>query len=342
MRPFSHSMPKQLIPIANKPILEHVLDNIRALQVTEIGLIVGDGAPAIAEAIGDGSRFGVRITYIRQDRPRGLAHCVRIARRFLGDDDFVMYLGDNVLPEGVTEMAARFRAGRPAAQVVVQQVADPRPFGVAELGEDGTVRRLVEKPQHPRSDLALIGVYFFTAAIHEAVAAIAPGARGELEITDAIQWSLSHGAEVRADEYKGYWKDAGRAEDVLECNRRLLSGLATGIAGQVDAASVVGDHVVIGEGARLVGSRVEGPAIIGANTLIENSLVGPNIAIGRDCVVRAANLSDSIVMDGASISRISGLYGSIIGRCAAIGPSDHDSAYHRLVVGDHTRMEIAA
>lgn len=341
LRPFSYSMPKQLIPIANKPVLEHVLDNIRALRVTEIGLVVGDGAPAITEAIGDGSRFGARITYIRQDRPRGLADCVRIARGFLGDDDFVMYLGDNVLPEGVAEAAARFRAGRPAAQLVVQRVADPRPFGVAELGEDGTVRRLVEKPRRPRSDLALIGVYFFTAAIHEAVAAIAPSARGELEITDAIQWLLSHGAEVRADEYRGYWKDAGRAEDILECNRRLLGGLATDVAGQVDAASTVGDQVVIGEGARLVGSRVEGPAIIGAGTVIEDSHVGPNVAIGRDCVVRAARLSDSIVLDGASISRVSGLYGSIVGRCAVIGPSDHDAAYHRLVVGDHTRMEIA-
>jgi glucose-1-phosphate thymidylyltransferase len=342
LRPFSYSMPKQLIPIANKPVLEHVLDNIRSLGVTEIGIIVGAGAAAIIEAIGDGSRFGARVTYIRQDQPHGLAHCVRLARSFLGDDDFVMYLGDNMLPEGVAEIAGEFRAGRPAAHIVVQKVADPRSFGVVELAAGGRVLWLVEKPHRPRSDLAVVGVYFFTAAIHQAVATIAPSARGELEITDAIQWLLSHGAEVTASEYHGYWKDAGRVEDVIECNRRLLSDLDTGIAGEVDAASVLADRVVLGEGARVVRSRIEGPVIIGAGTLIEDSSIGPNVAIGRDCVVRVSHVADSIVLDGASISHIPGLRGSLIGRSAAIGPSDRDTACHRLVVGDHTRVEIAA
>lgn len=342
LRPFSYSMPKQLIPIANKPVLEHVLDNIRGLGVTEIGIIVGAGGPAITEAIGDGSRLGVDITYIRQEQPRGLAHCVRLARAFLGADDFVMYLGDNMLPDGVNEIAARFQAHRPAAHVVVQKVADPRAFGVAELDEHGTVLRLVEKPRHPRSDLALVGVYFFTAAIHEAVAAIAPSARGELEITDAVQWLLSHDIEVKASAYTGYWKDTGRAEDVLECNRELLSRLNTGIAGQIDAESVLSGQIVLGDGARVVRSRVEGPVAIDAGTLIEDSYIGPNTAIGRNCVVRATRLADSIILDDASISQIPGLYGSVIGRSAVVAPSGHGKAYHRLVVGDHTRIEIAA
>ncbi len=342
LRPFSYSMPKQLIPIANKPVLEHVLENIRALGVIDIGIIVGAGGPAIVEAIGDGARFGARITYIKQDQPHGLAHCVRLARPYLGDDDFVMYLGDNMLVDGVTEIAARFRADRPAAQVVVQKVADPSAFGIAELDANGTVLRLVEKPRMPQSDLAVIGVYFFTAAVHRAVAAITPSARGELEITDAIQWLLTHGAEVKASTYGGYWKDTGRAEDVLDCNRRLLSGLRPRVAGQVDTMSALGDQVVVEAGARVMRSRIEGPAIIGAGTVIEDSYIGAYAAIGRNCVVRATRLGDSIVLDGATIAQIPGLYGSLIGRSAAIGPSGHDQAYHRLVVGDHTRIEIAA
>jgi glucose-1-phosphate thymidylyltransferase len=344
LRPLSYSMPKQLIPIANKPVLEHVLENIRDLGVTEIGIVVGDRGPQISEVIGDGSRLGLRVTYIRQEEPLGLAHCVRLARAYLGADDFVMYLGDNMLPEGVAEVAEEFRAGRPAAQVVVQRVADPRAFGIVELDESGAVRRLVEKPLHPQSDLALIGVYFFTPAVHEAVNAIAPGARGELEITDAIQWLSAHGGIVKATVYDGYWRDTGRAEDLLDCNRYVLGKLRAGsggIAGGVDAASELTNQVVVGPGAKVVRSRIEGPVIIGAGTLIEDCRIGPNVAIGRDCVLRATGLADSIVLDGASISEISGLHDSVIGRSAVVAPSRGD-VHNRLVVGDHTRIEIAA
>ncbi|MDT0453976.1 glucose-1-phosphate thymidylyltransferase [Streptomyces hesseae] len=342
LRPFSYSMPKQLIPVANKPVLEHVLRNIAELGVTEIGVIVGDWLTEIDRVVGDGSRFGVRITYIQQDKPRGLAHCVALARPFLGDDDFVMYLGDNMLPEGIGAVAEDFRAARPAAQVVVHKVPDPRAFGVAETAADGTVLRLVEKPAHPRSDLALIGVYFFTPAVHEAVAAIAPSARGELEITDAIQWLVEHGAPVRASEYTGYWKDTGRTEDVLECNRKLLGDLAPRVAGEVDEASELIGQVVVEAGARVVRSRIEGPVVIGADTVVEDSDVGPYTSLGRGCLLRATRLSDSIVMDGASISGIPGLHGSLIGRSAVVGPSEHVASHHRLVVGDHTRVEVAA
>ncbi|GAB3959129.1 glucose-1-phosphate thymidylyltransferase [Streptomyces sparsus] len=338
LRPFSYSMPKQLIPIVNKPVLEHVLENIAALGVTDVGIIVGDWAPQIAEVIGDGSRLGVRVTYIPQDKPLGLAHCVTLARPFLGDDDFVMYLGDNMLPDGVSAIAEDFTANRPDAQVVVHKVADPRAFGVAELGPDGRVERLVEKPQQPRSDLAMIGVYFFTAAIHRAVDAIEPSARGELEITDAVQWLVETGARVKASEYDGYWKDTGRAEDVLECNRRLLDSLRPGIVGEVDNRSELDGLVLVEAGARVVRSRIEGPAIIGAGSVIENSHVGPGTSIGRDCVVRDTRLADSIVLDGASICDVPGLHGSLIGRGATVGAS----AQAKLVIGDHTRIEVAA
>lgn len=338
LRPFSYSMPKQLIPIANTPVLEYVVRNIRDLGVTEIGVIVGDRAPDINQALGDGSRFGVRLTYIQQEAPLGLAHTVSIARDFLGDDDFVMYLGDNMLPEGIAGIAEDFAAHRPAAHVVVYKVPDPRAFGVAELGPGGEVLRLVEKPQEPRSDLALIGVYFFTAAIHEAVAAIEPSARGELEITDAIQWLVSSGADVRAAQYEGYWKDTGNVEDVLDCNQHILESLRSRVEGEVDEASVLVGPVVVEAGARIVRSHIEGPAIIGAGTVVEDSHIGPNTAIGRDCVVTGSRLEYSIALDEASVTGVQGLRSSVIGRSARVATTDR----YRLVVGDHTRVEVAA
>jgi glucose-1-phosphate thymidylyltransferase len=340
LRPFSYSMPKQLIPIANKPVLEYVLESIRDTGVTEIGIIVGNRAQDIAAVIGDGSRLGVRVTYIQQDIPLGLAHCVALARPMLGDDDFVMYLGDNMLPDGVSDIAREFNADRPAAQVVVYKVADPREFGVAELDARGRVERLVEKPQQPRSDLALIGVYFFTSAIHEAVAAIQPSARGELEITDAIQWLVTSGAEVKATEYGGYWKDTGRAEDVLDCNRQVLSTLRPQVEGEVDAASVLSGPVVIEPGARVIRSTVEGPVVVGAGSLIEDSHVGPDVSVGRDCVLRDTCVADSIVLDGSQVLGLPDLRGSLIGRGARVDAAAGGPAHHRLVIGDDTRIEV--
>jgi glucose-1-phosphate thymidylyltransferase len=300
-------------------------------------IVAGDGAQVRA-AIGDGSALGVRITYIPQEHPSGLAHCVQLARPFLGDEEFVMYLGDNMLPDGVAETAGHFAAHRPAAQVVVHKVADPSAFGVAELDPEGRVTRLVEKPEQPRSDLALIGVYFFTPAIHEAVDSIEPSARGELEITDAIQWLVTQGADVRASEYAGYWKDTGRVDDVLDCNRKLLDGMDADIAGEVDADSVITGRVVVAAGARIVRSTIEGPAIIGAGTLVEDSRVGPYTSLGEDCVLRSAHICGSIALDGVTVSDVRGLEGSVIGRSATV---EH-AARHRLVVGDHTRVEVAA
>ncbi|MDQ0948225.1 glucose-1-phosphate thymidylyltransferase [Streptomyces phaeochromogenes] len=342
LRPFSYSMPKQLIPIANTPVLVHVLENIRDLGVTDIGVIVGHRGPEIDSALGDGSRFGVKLTYISQDAPRGLAHTVAVARDFLGDDDFVMYLGDNVLPEGVAATAEEFTARRPAAQIVVHKVTDPRQFGVAELGPDGEVLRLVEKPSEPRSDMAMVGVYFFTSAVHRAVDSIGPSARGELEITDAIQWLLDSGAEVRATQYGGYWKDAGNVEDVLDCNRYLLDRLARSVEGDVDDLSELLGAVVVEAGARVTRSRIEGPVIIGAGAVVEDSHIGPHTSIGRGCLVSDSALENSIALDEASVSGVKGLRSSLIGRSASVGTSEQGVDRYRLVVGDHTRVEVTA
>ncbi|MEV7525741.1 glucose-1-phosphate thymidylyltransferase [Streptomyces sp. NPDC091371] len=342
LRPFSYSMPKQLIPVANTPVLVHVLRNIRELGITEIGVVVGDRAPEIEAVVGDGSRFGASVTYLRQDAPRGLAHTVAVARDFLGDDDFVMYLGDIMLPDGIVAAADEFAARRPAAQVVVHKVADPRAFGVVELGTDGEVQRLVEKPEDPRSDLALCGVYFFTSAVHEAVAAIPPSPRGELEITDAVQWLVTAGADVRAHLYDGYWKDTGRVEDVLECNRHLLGRLDRLVSGHVDAESELIGEVVVEPGARIVRSRITGPVIVGAGSIVQDSQLGPYTSVGRDCVVTGSRLADSIALDGASVTGIAGLRHSLIGRSASVGAVTEEGDHVRLVVGDHTRVEVAA
>ncbi|KOV80053.1 glucose-1-phosphate thymidylyltransferase [Nocardia sp. NRRL S-836] len=338
LRPFSYSMPKQLIPIANKPVLEYVVDNLRGIGITEIGIIVGDRAHEISDVLGDGAALGVAITYIPQDAPLGLAHCVKIARPFLGDDDFVMYLGDNMLVEGISEIADEFAAVRSSAQVVVYKVPDPRAFGVAEVDENSRVTRLVEKPQEPRSDLAMIGVYFFTPAIHEAVDAIEPSWRGELEITDALQWLVTHERDVRARIYSGFWKDTGKVEDVLECNREVLMRVRTDIQGIVDDESTLIGDVVVEEGARVVRSCIVGPAIIGAGTLVEASVIGPYTAIGADCRITEAGVSDSIVLSGAFVHNVSGIEASLIGRKARIGSAKQ----HRLVVGDDAHVEVAA
>lgn len=341
LRPFSHSMPKQLIPIANKPVLAYVLENIRDLGVTEVGIVTGDRSDQIAAAIGDGSRFGIRVTYLRQDAPRGLAHAVMAARDFLGDDDFVMYLGDNMLPSGIADAAAAFRARRPAAQVLVHKVSDPRAFGVAELDSDGRVLGLVEKPQEPTSDLALIGVYFFTSAIHDAIRSIGPSVRGELEITDAVQDLVERDVPVLAIEYDGYWKDTGEVEDVLACHRKVLESLRAEVHEAIVADSELIGAVVLERGARVVRSRVEGPAVIGVDTLVEDTSIGPFTSVGRGCVLRGTGLRDSIVLDGASLTGVRGIEGSLIGRAASVSAGDK-GPHHRLVIGDHAGIEVAA
>jgi glucose-1-phosphate thymidylyltransferase len=336
LRPITDSMPKQLIPIANQPILVHVLDRIRAMDVTEVGIIVGDKASQIAAELGDGSQFGLSISYIHQPEPLGLAHGVALARDFLADDDFVMYLGDCLLGAPIVEMAEQFRRNRPAAQVVVTKVADPSGFGVVKVGPDGAVVRLEEKPADPRDDLVLTGVYFFTAAIHPAVAAIEPGPRGEWEITDAVQWLLHNDRTVVAGHFDGLYSDVGAIPDVLECNRKVLDELRSSLSGQVDGNSELIGPVVVERGARIVRSRVEGPVIIGADTVVADSTVGPHTSIGKSCVLRSARLSYSIVMDNATVCDLNAeVSGSIIGRAASVSGTDQ---HNRLLISDHCRV----
>lgn len=340
LRPLTRHLPKQLIPVAGRPVLEHVMENIRALGIREIGLIVGDWRERIESVVGDGSRFGARVTYLPQRSPLGLAHCVRIARPFLGDDDFVMYLGDNIVEDGVAEMAEEFAARGSDAHLAVAKVADPRAFGVAELGADGAVLRLVEKPSRPRSDLALIGVYFFRAAVHRAVAATTPSARGELEITDAVQWMLEQGGTVTAGEYAGYWQDTGSPEELLACNRRLLASLEARSAGWTDAGSRLTGPVVVGEGARVTRSHITGPAVIGAGAVVTDCRLGPGVSVGRDCVLRGVELADCVLLDGTTVTDRSGLRGLLVGAgCwAGAGGTGGSGTPGRLAGGELLEM----
>jgi glucose-1-phosphate thymidylyltransferase len=340
LRPFSHTMAKQVIPVANRPVLLHCLEAIRDAGITDVGIIVGSRAADIRHVVGTGAQLGLRVTYIRQEAPLGLAHCVLIARDFLGDDDFVMYLGDNVIPSGIGELISDF-AGQPTdAMLLVAKVDNPVEFGVAETAPDGRVRRVVEKSSAPASDLAVIGVYVFSRAIHQAVRSIKPSWRNEREITDAIQWLIEHDGDVRAHQHLGYWKDTGQIGDLLDCNRVLLEELEPAVDGDVDSASTIVGPVLLDPSAQVSQSRLVGPLVIGPDTVISGSYVGPYTSIGAGCLLDSAALEGSIVMDGAIVRDIRHIRDSVIGRGARVGRTAATCDGHRLIVGDHGQLQI--
>jgi glucose-1-phosphate thymidylyltransferase len=343
LRPITHTSAKQLVPVANKPVLFYGLEAIAAAGVTDVGIVVGDTAQAIEAAVGDGSEFGIKVTYIRQQAPLGLAHAVLVARDFLGDDDFVMYLGDNFIVGGITAIVEEFTASRPAARIMLAKVSDPRAFGVAELdAATGRVKNLEEKPKQPKSDLALVGVYLFTPAIHEAVASLKPSLRGELEITEAIQWLLDNGRTVNSTTITGYWKDTGNVTDMLEVNRLVLEGLEPRIDGTVDDACEIIGRVVVEAGATVTASRIVGPAVIGAGSTITASYIGPFTAIDADCSVYDSEIEYSIVLSHTSIGGVGRIEASLIGHYAEVTPAPRVPRAHRLVLGDHSKVQISS
>ncbi len=338
LRPITHTQAKQLIPVAGTPILFHAVQAIRDAGITEVGIIVGSTADEVRAAVGDGSRWGVRVTYIPQEAPLGLAHAVLTAADFVRGEPFLMYLGDNVLLEGLTRFVEEFERTRPDAQIFLARVPEPERFGVAVL-EGERVVRLVEKPADHISDLALVGVYLFDDSILEAADSIRPSSRGELEITDAIQWLIDNGRTVRAEMVEGWWKDTGKPEDLLEANRMMLSVRAGAMDGDVDSESSVEGILALGPGSLVRRSVIHGPVVIGAGCLIEDAEIGPDVSIEGDCTVRASALRDAIVMHGCSIEGVRGLAGSILGRGVVVRHSG-EAGTHRLVVGDQSRVEV--
>ena len=342
LRPITHTSAKQLVPVANKPILFYGLEQIRDAGITEVGIIVGDTAAEIEQAVGDGSRFGLQVTYLRQTAPLGLAHAVLTAAEFLGDDDFVMFLGDNLIEGGIGHLVEAFERDRPDAQVLLKAVGDPSRFGVAELDEDGRVVGLVEKPADPPSDLALVGVYLFTPAILEAARSIEPSDRGELEITDAVQRLLDDGREVRASRIEGWWLDTGKKDDLLEANRIVLGSLRRSVEGSVDEASEVVGEVVVEPGAEVVRSTVRGPAVIGAGTRVVDAFVGPFTSIAAGCEVERCEVEFSVLLERCIVRDVARLEGSLLGRDVEVVRTQRRPAAHRLTLGDHSRVEISA
>ncbi len=339
LRPITHTSAKQLVPIANKPILFYGLESIRDAGIADVGIIVGETHAEIEACVGDGSAWGLRVTYIRQPEPLGLAHAVLTAESFLGDDEFVMYLGDNVIKGGITGLVDEFKRDRPDAMILLARVPEPQRFGVAEL-DGGRVVRLVEKPSKPPSDLALVGVYLFTSAILSAAHSISPSSRGELEITDAIQRLIDQGLEVRPHVIDGWWKDTGRLEDLLEANRIMLTDLERRIDGTVDASSEIAGPVVIERGASVVRSSIRGPAIIGEGTSLVDSFVGPYTSISARCTIEDSEIEHSVIWEGSTIIGMHRLEDSLIGREVVVDRSDRKPKAYRMMLGDHSRVDV--
>jgi glucose-1-phosphate thymidylyltransferase len=340
LRPITHTSAKQLVPVANKPVLFYGIQAMAEAGISEVGIIIApETGDEIRAAAGDGSRFGIKLTYIVQDQPAGLAHAVLTAEPFLRDSPFVMYLGDNLLQGGIRDLVTAFRAGEPDALILLTQVPDPEQYGVAEL-ENGTVIRLVEKPREPKTDLALVGVYMFTAGIHSAARAIKPSGRGELEITDAIQHLVDQGLRVEPHIVRGWWKDTGRLEDMLAANRLVLETIEHRVEGELIDSRLDG-RVVIEAGARLERSAIRGPAVIGAGARLTDCYIGPYTAVGENCVIENAEVEHSILLAHSRVSNLAGrMESSLLGRNVKISRDERQPRAYRFMVGDNSEIAI--
>ena len=340
LRPLTYTSAKQLVPVANKPVLFYAIESLAEAGIRDIGIVVGDTQAEIRAAVGDGAAWGVKVTYIEQDAPRGLAHAVLISEPFLGNDPFVMYLGDNLLNKGIVRFVDEFVRERPAAQILLARVPDPQMFGVAELS-DGRVIGLVEKPQEPKSDLALVGVYMFSAAVFDAVKSIKPSFRNELEITDAIQTLIDRGLEVRPHIVDGWWKDTGKLEDMLEANRLILDTIERRVDGTVDAESRIEGKVIIEPGAIVERSVIRGPVVVGARAHIVNAFIGPFTSIMNDAEILDSEIEHSIVLEGSSISNLANrVEDSLIGKNVRIYRLPVKPSAYRFMLGDNSEVGI--
>ena len=341
LRPLTHTAAKQLVPVANKPILFYVIENLARAGVSDLGVIISpDTGELIKEAVGDGSRFGVTITYIPQDQPAGLAHAVKTARGFLQDSPFVMYLGDNLISSSITSFLKTFQEDALDALILLKEVENPSQFGIAELNDQGGLVRLVEKPQQPPSNLALVGVYFFNTAVHPAIDVLKPSWRGELEITDAIQGLLSSGKKVDWRRLEGWWLDTGKKDDLLSANTQVLDEwYDREILGEVDEQSQVNGRVSLGAGSRVVRSTIRGPAVIGEGCLIQDSFIGPFTSIGDHSRVENSVIEHSVLLAGVTLSQVDRLEDSLLGRNARVARHNRHRSL-QLLLGDDAVVEF--
>jgi glucose-1-phosphate thymidylyltransferase len=341
LRPLTYTSAKQLVPVANKPVLFYGVEALVEAGIRDIGVVVGDTQAEIRAALGDGAHLGARITYLEQDAPRGLAHAVLISEPFIDGEPFVMYLGDNLLNKGIVPFVDQFTRERPAAQILLTPVPDPQMFGVAELDDDGQVKRLVEKPKDPKSDLALVGVYMFGREIFDSVKRIKPSFRNELEITDAIQDLIDRGLTVTPHLVDGWWKDTGKLEDMLEANRLVLETFTRCIEGSCDAESRIEGKVIVEAGAIIEQSVVRGPAIIGSRARITRSYIGPFTSIGKDVTIRESEVEHSIVLEGSVIQDVgTRVADSLIGKNVRIHRMPLKPSAYRFMLGDNSEVWI--
>lgn len=341
LRPLTYTSAKQLIPVANKPILFYGLEAMVYAGIKEIGIVVGDTARDIKAVCGDGSRWDCKITYIQQDSPLGLAHAVKVSRSFLKDDKFCMYLGDNLLKDGLGNLIQEWEKAHSNAMILLTKVPNPQDFGVAEIDRMGNVQRLVEKPAEPRSDLALVGVYLFDRRIFQAVENITPSDRGELEITDAIQYLITNGYTVKPSYVQGWWKDTGKKEDLLEANRLVLSSMGRNVEGEIRGRLPIEGNVIIHKEALIIDSRIRGPVIIGKEAKIENSYIGPFTSIGPGAHIIGSEIEHSIIMENAQVTDINvRLADCVMGKNSVLSMTDERPKAIRAMLGDNSQVSL--
>jgi len=335
LRPLTYSQQKQLIPVANKPILFYALEDIIEAGAKEIGIIVGPNKEQVRATV-ESENWDAGINFIYQEEPKGLAHTILVAEEFL-DEPFVMYLGDNILREGIEKHAKKFEENKNDASIMLTEVENPRQFGIAELNDDGTIKRLIEKPKDPPSNLALVGIYFFKPVILEACKSIKPSWRNELEITDAIQWLIDNGYKVGWTKVEGWWKDTGKTEDILEANRLILDGIQMKNEGTANDSRIIG-RVIIEKGVEVKESTVKGPSLIGGGCMIKNSYIGPYTSVGNNCVIEDTEIEDSIVMDNSEILGGGRIIESLIGKEVKIRRREELPNGRKLIVGDDSEI----
>lgn len=343
LRPLTYTGAKQLVPVANKPILWYGIEAIVATGITEIGIIISpETGEEIREITGNGDRFGAKITYILQDHPLGLAHAVKIARPFLEDSPFIMYLGDNLIQDNLDPFLSKFTSQNLDGLILLRSVSNPSAFGVAQIDETGRVLKLVEKPKVPPSNLALVGVYFFSPAIHQAIDSIVPSDRGELEITDAIQELIDSQKTVASLQLNGWWLDTGKKDDLLEANRIILdTDLDISKKGQIDSNSQIIGRVNISEGSTIINSTIRGPVIIGENCHIENCFIGPYTSVGDEVKLVDADIEHSVLLAGAQILEIhQRIVDSLIGRRAKLEMAHQRPKALQFMIGDDSQIEL--
>ena len=341
LRPITHKTAKQLVPIANKPILHYVIEDLVGVGITDLGIVVGDTGKEIEKSVGDGSQWNADITYIHQEEPLGLAHAVLISESFLGQEKFVMYLGDNMFEDSLHEVVEDFEKSSTNARLLLAKVENPQAFGVAEIDEQGAIKGLVEKPENPKSDLALVGVYLFDSAVHRAVKAIEPSDRGELEITDAIQWMIDEENNIEHRTLKGWWIDTGKKDPLLLCNELILGKIETLLLSQIDETVTLKGEIVAGENVEIIDSNIQGPVVIGSGVRIERSDIGPYVSIGDDCKIENSSVESSVLMEKSYVSGVTHLTKSVLGREVEIdGKETEFQESTSVMLGDRTKVNL--